>query len=161
MTRIELLEQLREFTRESTSELIMPTAPQKTDPTPQPRAADVFLTRLPDSRTATSKAPYILHQIMTGKDIQPEGQRASASTVVRSIFCIYNDDEQEGGLMLLNLMERFRISLLRKIVIGRQFSLDLGAGLEIMIYPDDTAPFFVGEIVSSWVLPAVEREVIL
>lgn len=40
--------------------------------------------------------------------------------MVRSIFAVYNDDEQEGGLMLLNLMERLRIRLLREVVIGRR-----------------------------------------
>ena len=78
---------------------------------------------------------------------------------VRSICCVYNDDEQEGGLMLLNLMERLRIAMLRQVVIGGQFTLDLEAGLETIVYPDDTAPYFVGEMISTWMLPPVEREV--
>ena len=61
--------------------------------------------------------------------------------------------------MLLNLMERFRIKLLREVIIGDQFQLDLESGLESLIYPDDTAPFFAGEMVSVWKMPSVEREV--
>ena len=61
--------------------------------------------------------------------------------------------------MLVNLMERLRISLLRKVVIGGQFQLDLEAGLETLIYPDDTAPYYAGEMISTWKLPSVEREV--
>ena len=61
--------------------------------------------------------------------------------------------------MLLNLMERIRVALLRQVVIGEQFTLDLEAGLEVLGYPDDTAPYFVGEMISTWILPPVEREV--
>ncbi|MBR2941839.1 MAG: hypothetical protein IKB82_00420 [Clostridia bacterium] len=161
MTRIVLLEQLRDFSKAVTSEIIMPVKMQDGDDAPQFRAADVYLMRLPDSRAATKKAPYILHQLITGNDTQRSGERCESSAMVRSIFCVYSKDEQEGALLLLNLMERVRIELLRKVVIGRQFTLDLEASLETLIYPDDTAPYFAGELISTWHLPAVEREVIL
>lgn len=51
------------------------------------------------------------------------------------------------------------MALLRQVVIGEQFTLDLEAGLEVLVYPDDTAPYFVGEMISTWILPPVEREV--
>ena len=78
---------------------------------------------------------------------------------MRSICCVYNDDEQEGGLMLLNLMERIRIALLRTTIIGDRYQLDMEEGVEAMVYPDDTAPYFVGELVTNWQLPSIEREV--
>lgn len=159
MTRIILLERLRDFTREATADLIMPTRIQKADEKQGYRTADIYLMCLPDGTAATKKAPYVLHQLITGMDRQPQGQRAESTAKVRSICCVYSDDEQEGGLMLLNLMERMRIALLKQVVIGNQFTLDLDAGLETMVYPDDTAPYFVGEMLSTWELPAVEREV--
>ena len=106
MTRIILLERLRAFTEEATADLIMPTRMQKGDTEQGYRPADVYLMRLPDGTSATKKAPYVLHQVITGMDQQPQGQRVTSSAKVRSICCVYNDDEQEGGLMLLNLMER-------------------------------------------------------
>lgn len=36
---------------------------------------------------------------------------------------------------------------------------NLGNGKFIAYYPDDTAPYFVGEMISTWKLPPVEREV--
>jgi len=27
------------------------------------------------------------------------------------------------------------------------------------VYPDDTAPFYMGEMVTEWIMPPVEREV--
>lgn len=159
MTRITLLERLRDLTKDVTADLIMPTRLQKGDTEQGFRPAAVYLMRLPDGTSATKRAPYVLHQLITGKDQQTQGQRVASSAKVRSICCVYNDDEQEGGLMLLNLMERLRVSLLRQVVIGEQFTLDLEAGLESLVYPDDTAPYFVGEMISTWKLPAVEREV--
>lgn len=159
MNRITLLEQLRDITKTATGDIILPVKEQKGDAEKITRAADIHLMRLPDSRAAQKKAPYIIHQLITGKDIQPQGEDESASAVVRSIFCVYNDDEEEGSLMLVNLMERLRIHLLKQVVIGDQFQLDLVAGLESMVYPEDTAPYYAGEMVSTWILPAIRREV--
>lgn len=159
MTRVVLLEQLKEFSKAATADLIMPVSMQKGDTEQKFRAADVYLMRLPDSTAAQKKAPYILHQFITGADSQPKGERDISTTKVRTIFCVYNDDEQEGALMLLNLMERVRIGILKKIVIGNQFTLDKEAGLECLAYPDDTAPYYCGEMVSTWIMPSVEREV--
>ena len=157
--RVALLEELKSFTEASTGELIMPVRLQKGDAGQECRAAQVFLMRLPDPKIATKKAPYILHQLITAKDQQQNGQRPVSDATVRSIFCVYNDDEQEGGLMLLNLVERLRIDLMKKVVIGKRFKLDLNVGLEFLIYPEDTAPYYSGEMITRWEIPTVEREV--
>lgn len=162
MTKVDLLDALAEFTQAATKDLIMPVRIQKEGEEQTYRAAQVFKTRLPDSKAAQKKAPYILHQVVTSKDQQPSGDEVESFTTVRSIFCVYCDDEQEGGLMLLNLMERVRISLLKEIVIGKQFELDLdpgGAGIECLVYPDDTAPYFLGEMATTWKMPKIKREV--
>ena len=160
MTRTALLEQLKAFTEKVTADLIMPTKVQSADEAQNYRPADVYLMRLPDGSSATKKAPYIIHQLLTSKDQQPSGERVQSSASVRSIFVVYNDDEQEGGLMLLNLMERLRIELLRTGVLDNRFSLDLSEGLEYMVYPDtDTAPYYAGEMSSTWKLIPVQREV--
>ena len=155
MTAVILLEQLKAFTEEATKDLIMPTKMQKGDTEQAYRAAEVHKMRLPDSGSATKKAPYIIHQVITGKDT------TESQTVIHSIFCVYNDNEEEGGLMLLNLIERVRIALLKAGTVGNQFTLDINAGLERLIYPDDTAPFYAGEMISTWKMPTVKREVVL
>ncbi len=159
MNKVILLEQLKLFTEEATKDIIMPTSVQKGDTEQGYRSAEVHRMRLPDSSQAKKKAPYIIHQALTGKDVQPQGQNLASSATVRTIFCVYNADEEEGGLMLLNLMERLRIRLLKEIVIGSQFILDTEAGIEAIAYPDDTAPYYAGEMVSTWKIPAVQREV--
>lgn len=68
MSKVILLEQLKEFTQAVTGELVFPVATQKEDQEPPPpRAAEVYCPRLPDSKVAKKKAPYILHQVITGK----------------------------------------------------------------------------------------------
>lgn len=65
MTRTILLKRLRAFTEEVTADLIMPTRLQKGDTEQIFRPAKVYLMRLPDGTSATKKAPYVLHQVIT------------------------------------------------------------------------------------------------
>lgn len=164
MTSIILLDRLRDFTEEAVKDLILPVAlPDEDMEPPPPRAPLVFRARLPEFSDAVEKAPYVLHQLVTRKDVQPAGQLISAQVVVRTVFCVYSEDAQEGGMQLLNLMERLRIKLLERRVIGKQFRLDMGAGLDSLVYPDDgehpTAPYFLGEMYSIWKIPSNERMV--
>lgn len=158
MTHITLLEQLKLFTDDAVKDILLPVRLQKGDTEQQRRSADVYLMRLPDSTAATKKAPYIIHQFVTSKDTQPAGRQESGSSVVRSVFCVYCDNEQEGALYLLNLMERLRIRLLQQVIIGQQYQLDLEAGVEMLIYPENSAPYYAGEMSTTWKMPSVERE---
>ena len=161
MTKVELLMLLKDFTKNATTDIVLPVRRQESDlEQPDPRPADVYCMRLIKGGDAKKAAPYIIHQVITGKDAQSRGARISGNAVVRSIFCVYNEDEQEGSLSLLGLMERMRIAFLEKVVIGNRYQLDLEAGLEMLIYPDDTAPYYIGEFVTTWTVPGVEREVV-
>jgi len=158
-TKTDLLQALKAFTLAATGDLIMPTRIQKADEEQAYRAADVFLQRLPDSKSAAKKVPYILHMLVTAKDKQPNGEKMTSTAQVQTVFCVYCDDEQEGGLMLLNLMERMRIALEKRVVLDNRFELDLSEGPECYIYREDTAPYFGGEMWTSWYMPTVKREV--
>lgn len=158
MSKVILLNELRDFTLEVTRDLIFPVAMQKEDKEPPaPRAVEVFRMRLPDSKAAKKKAPYILHQFLNDKIIQLEGQRADDTVTVRSIFCIYNPNEQEGGLSLLSLMDQVKLSLIERPIVGGQFVLDLKAGMESMAYTEDSAPYYAGEMITNWIMPPVKR----
>lgn len=160
MTNITLLERLNEFMEEETKDLLLPVAMQKEDTEqPKPRAVEVHSTRLPDGRAYKKKAPYIINQVITSKNgVTPNG-RPCTLTEVRSVFCIYDDDEQVGGLALLNLMERIRIALLKKVVIGKQFRLNTEDSPEYLIYTENSAPYYGGEMMTTWYMPVVQREV--
>lgn len=159
MTKNVLLEELKSFTENVTKDMLLPVRMQKGDVERSERTVDVYKMRLPDSNAAQKKAPYIIHQVITGEDEQGEGALPSGKTIVRSVFCVYCDDEQIGALLLLELMERLRIELLKNQVLGKQFVLDMKSKLEMLVYPENTAPYYAGEILSTWRMPTVEREV--
>jgi len=52
VTKIVLLEQLREFTQEQTKTILLPIQPHERAPKPKPRPAKIYLMRLPDSKVA-------------------------------------------------------------------------------------------------------------
>ncbi len=163
MTKADLLNVLKDYTEEKTKDFLFPVKPQKEDgDTPPPdRPLTVYRMRLPSSGSATKKAPYVIHQIITGKDARApsNGNRLESRATVRSIFCVYNENEEEGALSLLGAIERLRISFLKDEVLAKRYQLDLDAGVEMLIYPDDTFPHYAGEMISVWKLPSIEREV--
>lgn len=161
MTKTKLLEAMRDMTLDVTRDLLLPVKQQKEDAEPPAdRPASVYIARIPDMAQSAKKAPYILHQIVNSKFQQEEGQLIESRTTVRSIFCVYCDDEQEGGLQLINLMERIRIALMKNPLIGdNQFECDYQEGIEDLVYPDDTYPYYMGEMITVWKLPRVKREV--
>lgn len=130
-----------------------------------PRPVSIFLTALPEEKDAIERAPYILHQVVKSRDFQPPGEMPRSEIVLRTVFCVYYPNGEEGGLALLNLMERLRIAILRQRVIGKQFVIDLAAGVETLVYtnteppPYGTAPFYLGEMITTWKIPIVKGEI--
>ena len=163
MTRVELISALGDFIADAVKDFRLPVAVQKGDDESLcfDRAPEVFLMRLPNGSSYKKFAPYVIVQYVSGKDVQPNAKKAEGESTafVRLIFCVYAEREDEGAMMLLNVMERVRIALLRAGVIGGQFRLDAdGDGLEHIIYNDDTQPYYGGEIVGTYYLPVIERE---
>ncbi len=170
-TKVGLLFALKGFTIRTVKGLPMPVKRQKQDERePKPRPAEVYLTRLPDMTSFEKKAPFILHQAVTSDDgleniNKGTGQQTrlemKSIAVIRSVFCVYHPDEQEGGLALLNLMEEMRIALLMYPLLNNVFELDLKEHISQMVYPETgergTAPFYLGEMVTTWKLPPVTR----
>lgn len=168
MNCVVLLEQLKAFTEEVMKDMLLPVAMQKGDTEQEERAPAVYLMRLPDSKSAQKKAPYIIHRIIPLSTEQQPGSEERTVVSVRSIFCCYNPDEQEGELALLNMMERFRVELLKKRKIGGigsdgkmryQFALDLSPGhnLESLPYDEWSGQYYAGEMITYWKLPTVQQ----
>lgn len=162
MTKNNLLEAYKVFTEEVTKDMLLPVQQQKSDKEiPLPRAPEVHIMGLADFTAAKKKAPYVFHQIITAKDQWLPGQsRPDSQATIRSVAAVYDLNNQEGQMALLELFERMRIALLKKGVIGRQFRLDYEARVEYLIYPDNIPPFYAGEMLTTWLLPSVKLEVI-
>ena len=159
MTKVTFLDALKDFTEHAVADMKFPAKPQPGDTSPKDRVPTVYLCRVPSGKSITRKAPYILHQVVTSKDIQPKGGPMVSTVTVRSVFVVYDEDEQAGGIALLTLLEHFRTELLKQCVIGRQYRLSLETGIEYGIYTEDTHPFYAGEMVTEWDVPSIQREV--
>lgn len=169
MTWNDLLHALKAFIEDAIKDFLLPIRAQNKDdeadfaenPDHAWRVPDVYLMRLPDSKEAKKKAPYVLVQLITTQDWQDQRSLDDSTAVIRIICCVYDKDEQAGALNLLNLASRIRIALLKKCVIGgnNAFVLDKTEKLEFMAYPEDTAPYYPGEMVGVWHLPPIKREV--
>ena len=93
MTTLILLDRLTEFTRDAVKDLLLPARQQENDvEAPAMRAAEVYKMRLPDSGSAKKKAPYIIHQVVTTNDLQPQGERIHATAKLRTVFCVYSPE---------------------------------------------------------------------
>ena len=69
MTRINLLEQMKEFSEVLTSDLFLPVQMQEEDEEQPPdRVPTVYIPCLPELRAYAQKAPFMTHEIVTGKD---------------------------------------------------------------------------------------------
>jgi hypothetical protein len=56
-------------------------------------------------------------------------------------------------------MERLRSGFLKDRIIGNQFYLDLTQQMKSAVYPDDLYPYYIGEMLTAWIMPPITREV--
>lgn len=160
MNRIMLLEALKQRQSEDLKDLLMPTAPKKDKPS-ELRTVEIFKGKLPDRKSETEKAPYIVNAVLNSNFYRNPGEEPTGLCTIRSTICVYNEHQEEGILMVLNILERLRISWLKNPIVDGVFELlfDEEHQIQDLVYPDDTAPFFMADLVTVWKLPPVEREV--
>lgn len=165
MTPLELLLELKAFIENAAKDLILEVRPIKnrtigettTEEQPKERPAEVHIMRLPTKDAETSSIPYVVLQFLTGEDGQEPGKLPDSECKVRIVAATYSEDKSKGSVDLLNLITRIRIKLLKAGVIGKQFFLR--KPLEYVCYPDDTGNYFLGEIITTWGIPTITREV--
>lgn len=159
MTKLQLLEDLKSFLKETTKNYELPEPLQKGDTEQIFRAPKIYKMRLPNSNDAKKNTPYIIIQLVTGKDYHKQLQQNQSYAIVRLVFCVYNEDEEEGSFSLLNVLETVRLELMKQVLIGKCFKIDTDAGAEWLVYPEDTAPYYAGEMMFTVFVPPTEREV--
>lgn len=113
--------------------------------------------RLPNREAKQTRVPYILLQLLTGKDDQQERQPPESTVQVRVVACTYSEDESTGAMDVMNVILRLRSEFQKAGIIGERFVLQ--HPLEYLIYPDDTAPYFFGEMILNFSIPTIKREV--
>lgn len=170
MTVVEFLHALGAKTEAWTGDLLLPVKVQEEDEAePKPSPPTVYLMRLPETKKAEKKAPYVLHAVAEGEDKYTDhhdgyggkapGRHPVDTVEVRSVLCVYAKDRQEGGLYLLELMERMRTGLKREPTIG-PYLLDLEKGIDWTVYDSDEwdlGNYHVGGMVTTWTKKAQPR----
>jgi len=157
MTAVILLEELKKYIEGCTKDIVLKTRSKPSSNELMERPAQIHSMRLPNKESQTKLVPYILMQFLTGKDDQLEGQSPESECRIRIVVATYSEDESEGALDVLNVLTRIRIALLKDGIVGGQFSVK--KPIEYIVYPDDTAPYYMGEMITIWEMPEVEREV--
>lgn len=157
MTPLELLDVLKAFIEENTKDILLPVRVDRKSGEAKERPAEVYKMRLPTKDAETKRIPYVLLQYIKSTDTQTAGEPPESSCMVRIVAATYSEDGEEGALCVLNLLTRIRIAFLRDGVIAERFMLK--PPIEMIVYPDSTPPYYLGEMMTEWRMPIVESEV--
>ncbi len=157
MTPVILLDDLQKFIEENTADILLEVKVRTGSATEKQRAAKVYKLGLPEKDDTTQQIPYILLKVLTGADEEEEHQPKSSEVRVRMIIATYSQDGEQGQLALLNLILRIRERLQKQHIIGGLFCIEYP--FEYIIYQDTTPPYYLGEIMTVWSIPTIEREV--
>lgn len=156
MTPIVLLDRLAEFVEKQTANIVLQVRTAPGEPHKE-RPAEIHKMRLPKKEDNTNRIPYIILQLLTGKDGKNERGEKESTCQVRIVVATYSEDENVGAYDVLNVIMRIRTELERVGIIAEQFCLQ--DPLEYIIYPDDCHPFYFGEMITNWTLPEIKQEV--
>lgn len=162
MVKNDFMESLTDFMKNAVKDFRLPVVPTREEPQPEKRAPALYKMMLPDMDSSARKAPYIINHIITAEDEQLSGENTVSKATVRTIFCVYCEgDKEEGGMTLLEVVERVRIALLKERVLSKRYQLQMAGEdkMEYITYTESTAPYFMAEMKTVWRLPSVEREV--
>lgn len=159
MSAVLLLDALKIECKKAVKGLKLSVKTQQGDMELTRREPAIHLMRLPESRSYEKIAPYIIVQFVTGKHNRVEPPKPHNKATVRFICCVYDSDEEQGALNLLNVMTAVQMHLLKLVKIGKCFTLDPDAGIEMIVYTNDSAPFYGGELVADFFMPPIEQEV--
>ncbi|MDR1703594.1 MAG: hypothetical protein LBS19_02765, partial [Clostridiales bacterium] len=147
MTPVVLLDRLKEFVENHTKDIYLSVQVEKNE-APQERAPQVHKMWLPNKELEIQNIPYIVLQFITGLDDQEPGNAPDSECKIRIVVATYSKNAGEGAMGLLNVLTRLRTELLRVREVGDQFLLRMP--LEYVVYPDNTSPFFLGEMLTTW-----------
>lgn len=151
MTPINLLEELKKYIEEKTENILLPVKQRKGERQAD-RPPNVYLMNTPTKEGETQQIPYIILKYLTGKDEEEE----TSQVAVRIIIAVYEEDAEAGAIGLLNVISNIRYNLMKDRQLAKRFNLILP--MENIIYPDDTRPYYLGEIMTNWTIPPVRRE---
>ncbi|MCX4326449.1 MAG: hypothetical protein OSJ45_04025 [Lachnospiraceae bacterium] len=152
MTPLELLEALKKYCKEITKNMRFFARVPENGTQAAKRCPAVFIGGLPDKNSERKAAPYILLKLLTGKDDDEE-----STCRVRIICLTYSENKEENYIQCLNLVTQIKTRLLEDVVVDNHFSCQ--KPVEFIVYDDSLEVYQIGEIMTIWEMPKVERDV--
>lgn len=152
-----LLDCMKEFIEEDLKEYNLPVKQDGWENQPNERPIEVHEMAMPEPDEEHERIPYILLELLNGKDERGSDGQMHSIVNVRVIITIYSQDKREGKLQVLQIVQKLRRDFLEKGVIGGCFELKLP--LEYLCYPDDTEWYHMGEMATQWEIPTEQRQV--
>lgn len=151
----QLLEELKKFIEEDLKEYRLPVKQEGWTDQPLLRPVEVYQMVMPEPDEEHEKIPYILLQMLNGRDKRGDDRRIKSVVNIRIVIEIFNRDNLEGRFQIIHIIETLRRDLWRAGTIGTAFELE---GMEFLIYPDDTEWYHAGEVSTNWIIPSEERD---
>lgn len=99
-------------------------------------------------------APYISVQLHNGRQ---EEETEPADAIVLLNIGIYDDSEDnQGHVMVMNIIETIRQDLFKKRTLGGKYSIKLP--FEWELNDEDVWPYFIGSVETHWNMPIMQPE---
>lgn len=152
MTPIDLMESLKAYCLEKTKDMRLVARVPENGTEAGERPPRVFIGNLPDKEAEKKEAPYILLKLLTTKDEDEE-----STAMVRLIVVTFSEDKQENYIQCLNVVSKIKKSLMEDVIIDSRYSCQ--KPIETIMYDDDLEVYQIGEIMTTWEMPQVKRNI--
>lgn len=152
MTSLNLLFSLKSYCEEITKYIRLPARVTENGTEAGERPPKVFIGNLPDKEAEKKEAPYILLKLLTKKSDEEE-----SICRVRIICVTFSEDKQENYIQCLNVITKIEMKLLEDVVVDNRYFCQ--KPIETIIYDDDLEIYQIGEMMTIWEMPKVERNI--
>ena len=152
MTAIDLLESLKEYIRGKTEDLQLWARVPEDGTESARRPPKVFTGNLPEKEDEKKAAPYILLKLLTTKSEDEE-----RTAMVRIIVVTYSEDKEENYIQCLNVLSLLERVFLEDGMVANRYSCQ--KPIETLMYDEDFEVYQIGEMMTTWELPQIERNV--
>ncbi|WP_217562781.1 hypothetical protein [Paenibacillus sp. GbtcB18] len=98
-----------------------------------------------------SEFPYIIIRALAGEDLDRNG------TAQIKFLVGTKSKDSDGYLDIIHLFETIRLGVLRSGIIGQRFEIQ--RPLKWKLFEEQPYPEWIGEILTTWTMPAIIREV--
>ena len=152
MTPLDLLESLKEYIQVKTKDMQLLARVPEDGKESARRPPKVFKGNLPEKEDKKKAAPYILLKLLTTKSDEEERK-----AMVRIIVVTYSEDKEENYIQCLNVLSRLEKDLLEDVVIADRYLCQ--KPIETIMYDEDLEVYQIGEMMTTWELPPIQRNV--